>query len=207
MSLLSDVRSVSSKLATPDLLRYLITEKFPGKTVVTASLRAPSIVVLSMVADVDPTTPVVFCRPGHPFPKSLEYRKRIVEIFGLTNVSESEGHETDIEAGDQDHCERMWSEYRDAPGRTFEIVHLNETLAPYDCWISAVYHMARGGNVRHRVGVEGRLIRLDPLLSWSQDDVHRYMVDRDLPFHPRAYQRTRSKPWPEGIPIPPTYHF
>src|SRR3546814_16887009 len=81
MSLLSDVRSVSSKLATPDLLRYLITEKFPGKTVVSASLRAPSIVMLSMVADVDPTTPVVFCRPGHLFPKSLEYRKRIIEIF------------------------------------------------------------------------------------------------------------------------------
>src|SRR3546814_13930004 len=85
----------------------------------------------------------------------------------------------------------MVAEYRGCPGRDFEIVYLNETLAPYDCWISAVYHMARGGNVRHRVGVEGRLIRLDPLLSWSQDDVHRYMVDHDFPFHPRAYQRTR----------------
>ena len=207
MSHLLDVRSVSTKLSTPDLLRYLITEKFPGKTVVTASLRARSIILLSMVADVDPATPVVFCRPGDIFQKSLRYRERIVDLFGLTNVSESKGHETDIGEGDQDHCERMWSESEDSSGRTYEIVHLNETLAPYDCWISAVYHMDRPEGVRHRVDIEGRLIRLDPLLSWSREDVHRYMVDHDLPFHPRAHRRTRLKPWPKGTPIPPTYHF
>lgn len=207
MSLLSDVWSVSSKLETPDLLRYLITEKFPGKAVVTASLRARSVVVLSMVAAIDPATPVVFCRPGDLFQKSLKYRERIVDLFKLTNVSESKGHETGIGAGDQDHCERMWSESEDSSGRTYEIVHLNETLAPYDCWISAVYHMARHEGVRHRVDIDGRLIRLDPLLSWSQEDVHRYMVDHGIPFHPRAQRRTRLKPWPKGTPIPPTYHF
>lgn len=207
MSLLSDVRSVSSALAAPDLLRYVIVDRFPGKTVVTASLRARSIVVLSMVANIDRTTPVVFCRPGHLFLESREYRERIIERLGFINVTESTGHETDIRAGDQDHCERMWSEYEDSPGRTFEIVHLNETLAPYDCWISAVYHMPRPGNVRHRVDVEGRLIRIDPLLSWSQDDVRRYMLEHDLPFHPRAHRRTKPEPWPEGIPPPPTYHF
>src|SRR3546814_12583003 len=111
--------------------------------------------MLSMVADVDPTTPVVFCRPGHLFPKSLEYRKRIIELFALTNVSESEGHEPDIEAGAQDHCARMLSAYRDAPGRAFEIVHQNDRRDPCDCWSRAVCPRARGGNVRHRTDGEG----------------------------------------------------
>jgi len=207
MTLLTDIRSVSSKLATPDLLHYLITEKFPGKTVVTASLRARSVALLSMVADVNPETPIVFCRPGHLFPSSLAYRKRIIELLGLTNVSESEGYETAIDAGDQDHCERMWSESKDSTGRTFQIVHLNQTLAPYDCWISAVYNMDRPDTVRRRVDVEGRLLRVDPLLSWSQDDVHQHMAEKVIPFHPRVVRKVKDKPWPKGTPLPPTYHF
>lgn len=207
MSLLSDVRSVSSKLATPDLLRYLIVDRFPGRTVVTASLRARSVVVLSMVAEIDPTTPVVFCRPGDLFPESASYKERIVALLGLANISESTGQETSVAAGDHDHCERMWAENKDSPGRTFEIMHLNEALAPYDCWISAVYHVARPDHVRHRVDVEGRLVRVDPLLTWSREDVSRYMAEHRLPFHPRAFRRRRLKPWPKGVPIPPTYHF
>lgn len=207
MSLLSDIRTVSAELTTPDLLRYLILEKFPGKTVVTASLRAPSIVVLSMVAGIDPATPVVFCRPGSYFPESRKYRERIVDLFGLTHIVESGGHETDVAPGDQDHCERMWSQSVNSPGRNYEIVHLNKTLAPYDCWISAVYHMPRRGSAQHRVDVEGRLVRVDPLLLWSQEDVHRHMVEHKIPFHPRAFRRTKPKPWPEGMPLPPTYHF
>jgi phosphoadenosine phosphosulfate reductase len=207
MSLLSDVWSVSSKLSTPDLLRYAITEKFPGKTVVSSSLRARSIVALAMIADVDPATPVVFCRPGHLFPQSLKYREHIIERLGLTNVSESGGRETSIVPGDHAHCERMWSESEDTPGRTFEITYLNDSLAPYDCWISAVYHVERRERVQHRVDKDGRLIRIDPLLTWSREDVRRYMLDHKLPFHPRAGKRKKFKSWPEGIPIPSAYHF
>lgn len=207
MSRLSDIRAVSSKLSTPQLLHYVIAERFPGKTAVTASLRAKSIVVLSMVADVNPATPVVFCRPGHLFKESFEYRERIVDALGLTNVSESEGQETELQAGDREHCERMWSESENAPGRTFEIVHLNETLKPYACWISAVYHMSRPSNVRQRVDVEGNLIRIDPLVSWSSEDVHHYLSERSLPLHPRVRRDKKTKPRRVRTSVPPSYHF
>ena len=93
MSVFQDIRSVSPNLSTPDLLRFLIEESFAGKTLVTASLKAPSVVVLKLVADVDPATPVVFCVRGFQFPESGVYRKRIVEMLGLENVSLSSGRE------------------------------------------------------------------------------------------------------------------
>lgn len=207
MSQLSDFWTITSKLATPELLRYLITERFPGKTVVTASLRVRSVVVLSMIADIDPNTPIVFCRPGHLFPDSLKYRQRILGQLGLSNFVETEGHEAELQSCENAYSERMWSEYKDAPGRTFEIVHLDKTLAPYDCWISAVYHDDRSGHVQHRVDRRGRLIRVNPLLSWTQDDVRRYMAEKELPYHPRSRRRKSSKPWPAGVHTPPTYHF
>lgn len=206
MSLLQEIRSVSPGLTTPELLRFLIQDRFPGKTVVTVSLRAPSIVVLKMVADVDPACPVVFCHPGHLFPESLAYRERIVQQLGLTNVSASSGREVEVVPGDQDHCERMWAEVRDGVGRIFEIVHLNETLAPYDCWISAVYHVPRPPEIRKRVDVYGRLIGVDPLVHWTKDDVRAFMRAHKLPFHPRA---VRPKParQTEQQPLPPSYNY
>lgn len=206
MSVHQEIRSVSPDLSSADLLRYLIVEKFPGKTVVTASLKAPSIVVLKMVAEIDPTTPVVFCSAGFRFPESDEYHKRIVELLGLKNVSQTSGGETEVLPGDLDHHERMWVEYRDSQGQIYEIIHLNETLAPYSCWISAVYHMPNPLPLDHRVGMESRLIRVDPLNSWTKDDVRAFMREHKLPLHPRAIRR-KPTPSPGEDRVLPSYNF
>ena len=206
MTVFQEIRSLSKDLSTPELLRVLIKEKFPAKTVVTASLRARSIVVLKMVADIDPATPIVFCRPGNLFPESRDFRARIVEQLGLTETGESRGGEAAVRRGDDDHYENMWAEYLSGHGRVHEIVHLNDTLAPFDCWISAVYHFSRQPQAHHRVDVEGRLIRVDPLVRWSQDDVRRFMREHRLPFHPRAAGRRTAPPVSEAS-CPPTYHF
>ncbi len=206
MTIYQDIRSISPDLSAQDLLRHLILERFPGKTLVTASLKAPGLVVLKMVADIDPATPVVFCRRGFQFPESRAYRERIVDLLGLENISQSTGREVEVLPGDIDHCERMWSETEDGMARSYEICHLNRTLAPYDCWISAVYHMPRSPHIEQRVDVESRLIRVDPLLRWSRDDVRAFMREHELPFHPRAIRR-RPEPPAESQPLPPTYHF
>jgi len=207
MSRFTDIQHETAGMPAPALLRYLIKERFPGKTLVTASLRAKGIVVLSMVAEIDPATPVVFCRPGHLFDESLKYRHLIVERLGLTNVSESTGREAQIKECDKDHCEHMWSENETMPGRTFMVVHLNDTLAPYECWISAVYHMARGEDVKEKVDVDGRLVRVDPLIGWTEKDVHDYMVEHGLPFHKRAYRNRPYKFPNEGVENVQTAHY
>ena len=206
MSVYQDIRSISPELSTQDLLRFLITERFPGQTLVTASLKAPSVVVLKLVADIDPTIPVVFCIRGFQFPESDVYRARIVDRLGLKTVSQTRGDEVEVLPGDCDHSERMWVENREGLGRSFEIVHLNQTLAPYSCWISAVYHVPRPPHVTQRVDVESRLIRVDPLIRWSKDEVRTFMREHELPFHPRA---ARPEPKAPTVPqeLPPSYNY
>lgn len=206
MSVFEDIRSVSGDLSTPELLRLLIKDRFPENILVTASLKAPGVAALQLVADIDPATPVVFCTRGFQFPASLEYREHIVDLLGLTNVSLSQGHEVNVLPGDHDHCELMWVESPEGFGRSYEIVHLNETLAPYNCWVSAVYHMRRQPHVSHRVDVQGRLIRVDPLIRWSKDDVRAFMRKHNLPFHPRV-TRPKIRPVTGKMPIGPTYAY
>lgn len=204
MSVYQEIRSVSPDLSTPDLLRFLIKEKFAGEVMVTASLKAPSVVVLKMVADIDAATPVVFCHRGFQFPESEAYRERIIRMLGLQHVSETRGGEIDVQPGDLDHFERMWAESQDTLGRSYEIVHLNQMLAPCRCWISAVYHVKGPPDLVHRVDAEGRLIRVNPLIRWSQHDVRAFMREHELPIHPRA---TRPASSPEPQPEPPSYNY
>lgn len=206
MSVFQDIRSVSASLSTPDLLRYLIADKFPGKTLVTASLKAPSVAVLKMVADIDPATPVVFCVRGFQFPESATYRKRIVELLGLTKVSLSSGGEAEVLAGDLDHSERMWVETENLLGSSYEIVHLNRSLAPYECWISAVYHVPEQTAAKHRVEVESRLIRVNPLIRWRKHDIRAFMRENGLPFHPRALRRAPEPPL-AAQPVTSSYNY
>ncbi len=42
MTVYQDIRSISPDLSARDLLRHLILDRFPGKTLVTASLKAIS---------------------------------------------------------------------------------------------------------------------------------------------------------------------
>lgn len=202
---IEDLRETCRDLSTEALLRYLIKDRFPGMTIVTASLRAPSIVVLKMVADIDPETPVVFCRPGELFEESEAHRAELVEKLGLKRVSETEGGKSGILPDASDHYERMWAEYKSGLGRVHELVHLNDIMAHYDCWVSAVYHMP-SPQTAMRVDMEGSLVRIDPLIDWSPQDIRTFMRENDLPFHPRAGRRVDPRV-AKDTPCPPSYHF
>lgn len=184
------------------LLQYLIEDRFPGSTVVTASLRAPSVVVLKMVADVDPATPVVFCRRGTPFPESTAYHDAIVGLLGLTNVTVTAGHERVARRGDRDHCEQMRVEYGNCSGAVHEIAHLNDVLAPFECWVSAVYHAARPADSRVRIDADGRLYRVNSLAGWSDEQIREFMQRHGIPHHARAYrQHMRMPPRQDPAPV------
>lgn len=206
MTLKDDILSATDQMNSSELLRYLIKERFPGKTAVTASLRAPSIVVLKMISEIDPATPVIFCHRWS-YAESIEYRARIVDILGLTNVSCTEGHETSVRPGDLDHCERMWIHYPNMPGRSLQTLHLNDSLAPYSCWISAVYHDVNPEDgSRDRVDVESRLIKVYPLRRWTKDRVREFMRSHSLPYHKLAAREFKYDDSTNGS-TNESYHF
>lgn len=183
----AELKKACEDMACLDLLEYLIKEKFPGKIAMTASLRARSTIVQQMVAEIDPNIPIIYCNAGKVFPESEEFKADIVKRFGFTNVLSPVGeNETQIQKGDLDHIEWVKAQYDRATDGTQEAMHLNTTLAPYDCWISGVYHYDQDSAKRTRVEREGRLIRVNPLLDWDQDRCQTFMEEFNLPYHKLA---------------------
>ena len=189
---LNELRSATAEMTAPAMLRYLLLEKFPGRCVITSSLRIRSIVALKMIAEIDRSAPVIFCHASYVYPESVDYRRQVVRLLRLTDVRDAGAGETDILPGDQDHYEEIRSSVWG--GGTIEtITHLNKSLADFECWISAAYHRPYSNVPTPRLTQEGRLLRVDPLNGWTREEVHAYMARHDLPHHPRI--------------VAPTYHY
>jgi len=203
---LPDVINECEGMEAAELLRYLVLEKFPGKVLVTASLRARSVVTLRMIADIAPATPVVFCHMKNVFQESLDYKSMIIDELGLSDVR-SPAEDTGTLPGDSYHCENLWGEDPDDGTRRYTSIPLNDTLKPFDCWISAVCHNPYTYEPRPRMFEEGRLVRVHPLVGWTKDKVRAYLQERNLPFHPKAMHVVRQPVVSTPVVPGDDYHY
>jgi phosphoadenosine phosphosulfate reductase len=189
MDQLPQIEDATAGLSATEMLRELLTTWFPGEVAVTASLRAPSIVVLKIISSIDPTTPVIFCHPRQVFPESQEYRAQIVDLLGLTNIKVVTRSDPVTRKRPFERCERLWSESPDGMGRSKETIHLNDTLAPYRCWIKAAYHERTVGSTEQRFYRYGGKLIVDALRGRSKALIDRFMQAHQLPYHPKVSRR------------------
>jgi len=193
MARADEILDITRKMDTSAFLRFLIAERYPKKTVASCSLRGRSVVVLKLIAEIDPSMPVVFCHVPNLFPESVEYRAKVVGELGLRDIREPAEDGGPL-PGDCDHWEGLWADNPVDQSRAYKTIHLNRTLANFDCWISAVYHGPYPATPGPRAREEGRLVRIDPLSTWTQAQVRGFMGHHGLPYHPQATLRRPDPP-------------
>src|SRR5579859_7418458 len=116
------------------LLELALTEEFAGKTAVVSSFGAESAVLLKLVADIDPNTPILFLNTGKLFGETLRYRDRLQDVLGLGDVrSLSPSLE---ERGKLDSDGTLWSRNTDACCDFRKTVPLNRALEPFQAQIT-----------------------------------------------------------------------
>ena len=68
------------------ILRAALVREWVGKTTYVSSFGAESACMLALIADVDPSMPIIFFDTGMHFPQTLDYRDALIERLGLTDV-------------------------------------------------------------------------------------------------------------------------
>ncbi len=165
-----------------DQLCQAIRHDHPGRVAVVSSFGAESAVLLALVAEIDPATPVIFVETRQHFAETLAHRDALVAHLGLTGVR-SVGP-TDAEVADIDPTAELWRYDPDACCAFRKVTPLERALAPFEAWIS--------GRKRHqtltrralplREEVDGR-VKFNPLAAWTAEQIEAEMVARDLPRH------------------------
>ncbi len=165
-----------------DVLHRAITNDYAGRIAVVSSFGAESAVLLALVAEIDPTTPVLFLQTGQHFAETLAYRSELAARLCLTDVRDIGPTAADRAANDP--ADELWRYDPDACCRFRKVTPLERALASFDAWVT--------GRKRHQAltrvalplveRVDGKT-KINPLADWTAEQVEAEMVARALPRH------------------------
>ena len=186
----ADVAALNARFAgasTAELLRAVLRDGVAGKVAVVSSFGAESAVLLHLVAEVDPALPVLFLDTLKHFPETLAYRDTLVARLGLTGVRVLTP-DADVLAKKDDKGLR-WSWDPDGCCEVRKVIPLAQAMTGFDASITG----RKGFQSRTRAGLprfeidhgdgEGRL-KINPLASWTHDQIDAWFDAHDLPRHP-----------------------
>lgn len=155
----------------------------PGRVALVSSFGTESAVLLHLVAQVDTATPVIFLDTEKLFQPTYDYKKKLVEHLGLTNVQTILPEPLDIGANDA--AGKLWKDNPDACCKIRKAWPLARALDGFDAWFTGrkSFQNATRKRIRPAEVQDGRLV-ISPLLSWSKEDLDVYFDEHDLPRHP-----------------------
>ncbi len=167
----------------PEMLRTLLTGELHGQIAAVSSFGTESAVLLHMVAQADPATPVVFTDTLKMFPETLTYRDTLVERLGLLDVRVIQPDASLLAAKDPDGIRHGYDP--DGCCDLRKVEPLARGLAPFEAWISGRKGFQAGTRrALPRFEVENGRLKLNPLADWDKAALDGYFAAHDLPRHP-----------------------
>lgn len=173
--------------STQEMLEAVIRDNLAGDVAVVSSFGAESVVLLHLIAEVDPSVPVLFLDTGKHFAETLAYRDEVVERLGLTNLKILTPDEADLAAKDESGL--RWSYDPDGCCEIRKVKPLAKALDQVDASFTgrkAFQSATRANLPRFEIDTsdaQGRL-KINPLIDWTAEDIKAYMEEHDLPRHP-----------------------
>lgn len=164
------------------LVRLALT-LYEGRIALVSSFGTDSAVLLHLVAQVDPATPVIFLDTGRVFAQTLVYRNELARTLGLTNIRVAKPTPARLMAEDPD---RLLSYSNpDLCCWIRKVEPLDAALEPFSAWITGRKRAqaATRASLATFEAEAGR-IKVNPLASWTSRDVNDYMTAHGLPPHP-----------------------
>lgn len=169
-----------------DIIRWAV-ETFAPDVALTSSFGTDSAALLHMARGIDPAISVRFVDTGFHFPETLQFKDELVRRWNL-NLSVFRTR-MDVERFKREHLE-MPSEHPDYCCGDSKVEATTRALAGLRCWMTGI---TRADSPTRATTpfvdvLEGGLVKVTPLAAWSLQQIHAYMREHDIPFHPLWYQ-------------------
>lgn len=164
----------------------LLSDSRLGRLAMVSSFGAESVALLHYIKGLRPNVPVIFLDTGKHFPETLAYRDVLTERLDLDLVVARPDQRI---VADDDPTGQLHSRDPDACCKLRKILPLQDALASFDSWISG--RKRYQGATRAALPIierDGRMIKVNPLALWSQEDLAAYLDHHELPRHPLESQ-------------------
>jgi len=186
----ADADALNARFAgvdTPTMLKTVFAEGVLGRVAIVSSFGTESAVLLHLVAQADPSVPVIFVDTLKMFPETLAYREQLIADFGIENSWVVQPDAAVLAAKDDKGL--RWSYDPDGCCEIRKVEPLKRAKAGLDSWISgrkAFQSVTRQNLPRFEIE-DGRL-KVNPLGDWTKDDLDAWFAAHDLPRHPLEAQ-------------------
>ncbi len=133
-------------------------------------------VLIDLAVKVDPSIEVVFIDTGHHFPETLETVELVRRRYGLNLRMVTVGPDP--------------APLVDGCCSPTKVLQLDRALVGRQAWLSG---LRRAEAVTRAdapiVGIDRRgLVKVNPLATWTDDDVAGYIAEHDVPVNPLVFQ-------------------
>jgi phosphoadenosine phosphosulfate reductase len=168
----TDLESLSAQ----EVLAHVVDEYHP-RLYVACSFQKEASVILDILLAIEPAARVFTLDTGVLFPETYETWRRIEERYGI---------EIDVYRGEW--IDGLWQRDPDGCCGMRKVEPLERALSGVDAWITGLRRdqsPARAGTPKlsEDAGHPGK-VKCAPLADWSEQDVWRHIVERDVPYHP-----------------------
>ena len=165
-----------------DVLAGVFAE-FPDQVALVSSFGADAAVLLHMVAEVDRGFPVLMLDTLMLFQETLDYQAELADRLGLTNLQNLTPDAEDLKGADPTGTLHQYD--TDACCEIRKVLPLDRALARYPVTVSGRkrFQASTRANIEVFEAHDERL-RVNPLATWTAQDVRDYMIAHDLPLHP-----------------------
>ena len=148
-----------------------------------SSFGTESAALLKVMADVDPSIPVVFLDTGWLFEETLAYRDTLIATLGLTDVRSIKPLEETLRREDPDR--ELWFSDPDACCRIRKVEPLARALKPFSGWINGRKRFQGGARAEIPVVEEdGIRLKFNPFANVSREEIEAIYTLAKLPPHP-----------------------
>tara|TARA_Y100000588_G_C13885633_1_gene766441 strand:+ start:62 stop:799 length:738 start_codon:yes stop_codon:yes gene_type:complete len=176
-----------------------IVKKLPNKKVIMGTgFGPPGIVLLDMLFKVTKDISVFYIDTNFLFDQTYDLKNKLEKRYGFKFLKFS----TDLtpEVQGKKYGEKLWESDPDACCNLRKVLPMKKALTDYDFWITGIRKKQTAIRANSElVEMEPRfsVIKLNPLLNWTHNEVWNYIKEHNLPYnelHDRNYPSIGCKP-------------
>jgi phosphoadenosine phosphosulfate reductase len=181
---LAEQSRVLDQASPQEIIAWAVERYFPKLTMATA-FGPEGLVIIHMLAAIEPRTHLFNLETGYQFKETLELRDRIAERYGMQ--VELRSTDTTIAEYEALHGGPLYKTNPDQCCFDRKVTVLREAVVGFNAWMSGIRRDQSADRANVPIVAWDKkfsLVKISPLASWTKKDVWKLIVDHDIPYNP-----------------------
>jgi phosphoadenosine phosphosulfate reductase len=186
MSSIIDVSTAARELEgeTPSEILRWASKHIGSKLTFATGFGAEGCVIIDLIARTNLPIDLFTLDTGLLFPETYELWRQLEAKYGITIRAVRPNHSVEQQA--VEHGPALWERDPDRCCELRKVLPLRNALAGFEAWITAIRRDQTAERAYARVVEHDRkfaLLKVNPLVTWTHDDVWAHIYANDVPYN------------------------